>query len=435
MNKENDIVRSETRFVNMIEALTLGLQKMREQPARVAALIVILLVEGVVYLIHCGTATQVAHDPLSSLVQTAACIESVVVALLTVVFYLYLSGRPPLALWTEHCLRRAGIVNKAGETPRLILREHRRRPLRRLVLRSRGISLDQWRDQKAAIETALNITIADILYGTGSNEIEIYYTPSTGGLPAYLPWDDANIKNLGSTLLIGESAFGRETVNLNVTPHILIGGSTGSGKTVLIKALLYQCLLRCYQVYVIDYKGGLDYSRNIWGALQVYSDYEETLCLLNGVLNILNDRISSLREAGYKNIVEYNNDHDRKLPTIVLICDELAEMTDKTGCSKDDKATIDELIKALSTIARLGRAAGIHLILGTQRPDASVLPGQIKNNLDYRICGRADDVLSRIVLDNDAAANIPKTIQGRFVNMDGREIQAYYFTDDDVIFR
>ena len=108
-------------------------------------------------------------------------------------------------------------------------------------------------------------------------------------------------------------------------------------------------------------------------------------------------------------------------------------MTDKTGASKEDKAAIDELIKSLSTIARLGRAAGIHLILGTQRPDANVLPGQIKNNVDYRICGRADDVLSRIVLDNDLAASLPKTLQGRFVNTDGHEIQAYYFTDDDVI--
>ena len=53
--------------------------------------------------------------------------------------------------------------------------------------------------------------------------------------------------------------------------------------------------------------------------------------------------------------------------------------------------------------ARLGRAFGIHLILATQRPNANILPGQAKNNLDFRVCGRTDDTLSGIILGNNSA--------------------------------
>ena len=86
-----------------------------------------------------------------------------------------------------------------------------------------------------------------------------------------------------------------------------------------------------------------------------------------------------------------------------------------------------ETLNRLATLARLGRAFGIHLILATQRPDANILPGQIKNNMDFRVCGRAESVLSGIILDNTSAAEqIPKDARGRFITGDGTVFQAYY---------
>lgn len=102
-------------------------------------------------------------------------------------------------------------------------------------------------------------------------------------------------------------------------------------------------------------------------------------------------------------------------------------MLDKTGASKEQKAIIDEITGKLATIARQGRACGIHLILATQRPDAQTLSGQIKNNIDCRICGKADNVLSQIILDStDAATAIPKHSQGRFLMHDGTVFQGYW---------
>lgn len=116
---------------------------------------------------------------------------------------------------------------------------------------------------------------------------------------------------------------------------------------------------------------------------------------------------------------------------IIFGCDEIAELLDKTGRNKTEKEQIDVIIGYLSTLARQGRAMGIHLILATQRPDAAILPGQVKNNLDCRICGRSDLVLSQIILDNGSALEIPKDILGRFVcNLGGdTEFQGYTVSD------
>ena len=90
------------------------------------------------------------------------------------------------------------------------------------------------------------------------------------------------------------------------------------------------------------------------------------------------------------------------------------------------KLKVENIIRYVSLIARLGRAFGIHLILSTQRPDANVLPGQIKNNLEHRICGLADSVLSGIILDNtEAAKQISSYAIGRFVTKDGTIFQGF----------
>ncbi len=94
---------------------------------------------------------------------------------------------------------------------------------------------------------------------------------------------------------------------------------------------------------------------------------------------------------------------------------------------------ISQIENKLAIIARQGRAFGIHLILATQRPDANILPGQIRNNIDFRVCGRADTVLSQIILDNTKAADeIPKHTQGRFITHDGKVFQGYMYDESTI---
>ena len=105
-------------------------------------------------------------------------------------------------------------------------------------------------------------------------------------------------------------------------------------------------------------------------------------------------------------------------------------LANKASINKEQKEQVAQVESRLATIARQGRAFGIHLILATQRPDANILAGQIKNNIDCRVCGRADNILSQIILDStDAADRIPKTSRGRFFLHDGTVFQAFLFDD------
>ena len=152
------------------------------------------------------------------------------------------------------------------------------------------------------------------------------------------------------------------------------------------------------------------------------------------LIRTLEDRKKLFKTEQVRNIHEYNEKYqNKKINRVIFACDEVAELLDKTGADKSRKEQISRVEGYLSTVARQGRAFGIHLILSTQRPDANILSGQIKNNIDTRICGTADNVLSMIILDNtEAAEKIPSDIQGRFITKEGVLFQGYYLTDDDV---
>ena len=157
-------------------------------------------------------------------------------------------------------------------------------------------------------------------------------------------------------------------------------------------------------------------------------DTDSVEVLLDMIVSKLENRKKLFTIYDVRNIDEYNTKMGMELSRILFACDECAELLDKTGRSKEDKEQITRIEGRLSTIARQGRAFGVHLILATQRPDANVIPGQVKNNMDYRVCGRADSVLSQIILDSTAASDeIPKDAQGRFINHEGTVLQGFWF--------
>lgn len=101
---------------------------------------------------------------------------------------------------------------------------------------------------------------------------------------------------------------------------------------------------------------------------------------------------------------------------------------------KQRKELLSQIEARLALIARQGRAFGIHLLLATQRPDANILSGQVKNNMNIRICGRADTTLSTIIIgDGRAAEQIPQDAQGRFLMEDGTIFQGYYFDGETIL--
>ena len=283
----------------------------------------------------------------------------------------------------------------------------------------------------STIEAALDVSIVKIIYGKSKSRVLVYAVPAQTRLPELLRWSDAYLSPDSFVLTLGESFTGPVTVNLAHIPHILLGGSTGSGKSVLLKLLLMQSLRKGAEVYIADFKGGVDFPKVWRQRCHMVFNEQDLLYILGQLVAVLEYRKGLLAETGCPDLDAYNEATGDGLPRLVFACDEVAEVLDKTGRSKEDKELLAQIENRLSTIARLGRAFGIHLILATQRPDANIIPGQIKNNMDFRVCGRADSVLSQIILDNTSAAEqIPKDARGRFITGDGTVFQGYLFDEE-----
>ena len=329
-------------------------------------------------------------------------------------------------------LKSIGLVNHSEAVPEL-KSKHKDKQNPKITIwefTSQGIPLKVWKDKKEAIETALDITLVKMKNGSGKSRVLIYAVPAVSDLPDMIDWKDKYLSTQSFILNLGESFTGPVSVDLSRVPHILLGGATGSGKSVLLKLLLMQANKKGANVCIADFKGGVDFPPIWHKECRMCFEEQSTLELLTELTEELERRKQLLKASGMPNIDHYNAVTRENLQRYIFACDELAQMLDKTGLTKEQKETMIKIEGLLGTIARQGRAFGIHLILATQRPDSTILNGQIKNNINCRICGRADNVLSMIILDNTEAADlIPEDAQGRFLLHDGTMFQAYWFDD------
>lgn len=302
---------------------------------------------------------------------------------------------------------------------------------------TQGITAEDFQDKISEIESALNVRVTKIEVGCDQQHIILHLAPGNAKISGVVDRPKI-LESAPSRVWLGQSLDGPVVVDFNKTPHILVGGSTGSGKTYLLKGIMQQCLQRDHDVYLIDLKGGQDYPPT-WR--KFYADYsverQDALSVCSRIVEDLERRkvlfnlMAQEKNRPCSTIDDYNAMIGCEyLKRKVLFIDEIAELTDTTGLDKNWKELANTTINKLSTIARLGRAFGINLVVGTQRPDATVIPGQIKNNIDVRLCGKADNTLSIIILDNgDAAEKIPKDSQGLFLNQDGVLFRAYRFVE------
>ena len=382
---------------------------------------------------------------ISSYAETIALLSPIMKAGMTHAFpvYLLLGGAVLIYLllypfgkrMAKDQLQSIGLTNHAGMVPEL-LRKKRDKGHPRVTIwefRNQSIPLAEWEDNRAAIEAALDISIIKMTYGKGKSRVLVYAVPAQIDLPEILCWKDKYLSPDSFVLVLGESLLGPVTVNLAHIPHILLGGSTGSGKSVLLKLLLMQAMKKGASVFIADFKGGVDFPPLWHRDCRICFEEIDLLDLLTGLVAELERRKELFRTVGCSDIDTYNKATGENLQRLIFACDEVAEVLDKTGADAERKKMLAQIETRLSTIARQGRAFGIHLILATQRPDAAIIPGQIRNNMDFRVCGRADSVLSSIILDNtDAADLIPKDARGRFLLHDGTIFQAYWFEESDL---
>lgn len=205
-------------------------------------------------------------------------------------------------------------------------------------------------------------------------------------------------------LVLGHDAQGFPSIyDLASMPHILMAGSTGSGKSVtlhgFIIGLLQSCTFQKLKLILIDPKRlELGYYQDIPHLLfPVVHEVARAVTVLQWVVEEMNRRYELIAQFRARSLNEYNNlvPEEDKLPFIVLVIDELADLMMTGGRDIEDK---------IVRLAQMARASGIHLIVATQRPSVDVVTGLIKVNFTSRIALRVTSRIdSRTIIDTPGA--------------------------------
>lgn len=218
-------------------------------------------------------------------------------------------------------------------------------------------------------------------------------------------------KTAYAPILLGMNAEGKRFYrDLHKMPNLLIGGIPGSGKSVLLHSIILSLIHARARLFLIDPK--LVEFNLYEGNRQVEamgSTVEETLEIIKSVHDIMESRFSRLTDNKCRNIHEYNKKvkpHKRMRPVVVIV-DEWADIVLQNKSVQ----------KPLCVVAQKGRAAGISIILATQRPSSDVISGLIKANFSGRISMRvATKLESRIILDQSGGETINDVGVGLYID-------------------
>lgn len=243
--------------------------------------------------------------------------------------------------------------------------------------------------------------------------------------------DFANSGRLGFALgrdVSGEPVFS----DIEKMPHILIAGSTGSGKSIALHSLLISLLYKnspeSLRLILVDPKRvELSIYENLPHLVSpVITDVKKTPAVFRWLISEMDKRYQILVESGSRDIQSYNKkEKSENMPYILLVIDELADLMASYG---------REIEGSIVRLAQMARATGIHLVFSTQRPSVDVITGLIKANITSRIAMQvASQVDSRTILDSSGAEKLlgggdmlymsselskPKRVQGAYISED-----------------
>jgi len=236
---------------------------------------------------------------------------------------------------------------------------------------------------------------------------------------------------------LGDDPETAEVVRLDLAalPHLLVAGTTGSGKSVFLNGVITD-LMRVgdTKFMLIDPKRVefMSYKR----FCPVYTDEEDAVLAINWLAEHMNERFSKLERHNFRDLESYNNARplDDWMPRIIMVIDELANLM--LGPAKR------RIELPLTRLAQMSRAVGIHLVLATQRPTVDVVTGLLKANIpgrvSFAVITRTD---SQVILDETGAeellgkgqmlARIPgrrglRQLQGRYIDLSAVEETVKY---------
>jgi len=301
------------------------------------------------------------------------------------------------------------------------------------------VSEDRLRELSWACERVVTAVYEDPRFGIW---IRVHRLEGVGGLRTkvsfsqmleHYPEDMAR-----GTLILGMGAHQRvHSVDLANHPHVLIAGSTGSGKSNMVNQLIAALMMFTdpadLQFILIDLKRMefklFRHSAHLYKP--VISDAKTAIEALTDLVQQIEARAVIMEHSDFREIASWNEQNpDRKLQRIICIIDEFAELR-----LASDKDISNEAARLVNRICNLGRAVGVHLWVCTQRPARAVLGNEVKINMPLIIAGRTQSkAQSAVILDNGDAADLPQ-VPGRMLYQSGSnqwEIQTPYVSEDEI---
>ncbi len=238
----------------------------------------------------------------------------------------------------------------------------------------------------------------------------------------------------GLPVALGQDTGGASVaMDLASLPHLLIAGATGSGKSVCINSIVASLLLTKppdqLRLLMVDPKRVelTPFNKIPHLVAPVIVDADEVTSALRAMLREMNRRYKQMEESGTRNISGYNSKSSDPMPYLVIIVDELADLMIAGGF---------EVEQSLVRLAQLGRAAGIHLVLATQRPSVQVVTGLLKANIPARVAfAVASQVDSRVILDVVGAEKLMGKGDALLLNSDSpkpRRVQGTLVYDEEI---
>lgn len=284
---------------------------------------------------------------------------------------------------------------------------------KKLTIMAVGIDISEFQNRKGALESGFGAIIEEIRVSARNRQfVEILLAEKA--LPSLVRYDREAIKHLVRpySFLVGQSLSEFITGNLAEIHHMIIAGGTGGGKSFFFKQTLVGLAesSKNIQFYLIDLKYGVE--TKLFGSLgnvKIAKEAPEAIAILTAVVAEMEDRFRFLEKNGFTEIVPERDKKDR----LVVAIDEASVLFTIEKSSKSTRASAESARDLADRIAKLGRAAGIHLILATQKVVKETIDTRVQTNIDARMVFRVNTVPSSMtVLGNKMAAELPK-IGGR----------------------
>ncbi len=318
----------------------------------------------------------------------------------------------------------AGLQNRLGQYPKLIFDKPLDAHTRKLRLTRAHLPVKDFETKKPHLEASLKIYIDSIIERRENGTVDILYAnkpmPKVQKFPPLECFEKCQFQ-------VGQTRSRSIICSLKQTPHLLIAGQTGGGKSTALRQIITTLYLRNQgmEFLLVDLKAGLEF--------QIFEDLPRVTVPLSVdqvgkklelAGETLTKRMELLKGEKVKDIDAYNKKLSGKkaklLNRVVIVVDEAAELFlagDHASASE-----IQKIRRTLSRIARQGRACGLHLIVATQRPDAKALDPQVKANLTGIISfPMANLPSSMTILGCGRAAELPP-ISGRAIYKNGLDM-------------